>query len=172
MYGQTMAIKNNLIYDATLTPNLSLEFGMGKKFTLDITAGYNPFEFKDHKRFKHFLAQPEFRYWTCERFNGLFFGLHAHAGVYSVAGLELPFGYFSSLKDHRYEGWLAGGGLSIGYQWMLGKRWNLEASLGAGYAYIHYDEYYCAECSPLLRQGPYHYWGITRANISLAFFIF
>lgn len=172
MYSQDFAIKNNLIYDATLTPNLAIEFGMGKKFTMDITGGYNPFEFNDYKKFKHWLVQPEFRYWTCERFNGWFFGLHAHGGEFNIAGLELPFGIFPALKDHRYEGYFVGGGLSFGYQWMLGRRWNLEASLGAGYAYINYDEYWCAECSPLLRKGPYHYWGITRATLSFVYFIF
>lgn len=170
-YSQHMAIKNNLLYDATLTPNLSLEFGVSKKFTIDVGAGYNPFEFSNNKKFKHWLVQPEFRYWTCERFNGWFFGLHAHGGEYNVAALDLPFGIFKNLKDYRYEGYFVGGGLSAGYQWMLGNRWNLEASIGAGYTYINYDKY-CPECGPSVDSGPYHYWGITRATISFVYFIF
>lgn len=72
--AQHVALKNNLLYDATTTPNLALEVGLGKKTTLDLYGGYNPFTFGNHKRFKHWLAQPEFRYWTCERFNGTFWG--------------------------------------------------------------------------------------------------
>ena len=170
-YSQKIALKNNLIYDATLTPNLSLEIGLGKKTTLDIGGGYNPFTFSDHKKFKHWLVQPEFRWWLCERFNGTFFGVHAHGAEFSFACLKLPFGLFKDLKDHRYEGYLYGGGVSIGHQWMLGKRWNLEASIGAGYARIHYDKYECKECAPLMESKKYNYWGITRANISFVYFI-
>lgn len=72
--AQHVALKNNLLYDATTTPNLALEVGLGKKTTLDLYGGYNPFTFGNHKRFKHWLAQREFRYWTCERFNGSLLG--------------------------------------------------------------------------------------------------
>ena len=34
-FAQKVAIKNNLAYDALKTPNLSLEFSMGRKWTLD-----------------------------------------------------------------------------------------------------------------------------------------
>lgn len=33
-FAQKVAIKNNLAYDALKTPNLSLEFSMGRKWTL------------------------------------------------------------------------------------------------------------------------------------------
>ena len=51
--AQHVALKNNLLYDATTTPNLALEVGLGKKTTLDLYGGYNPFTFGNHKRFKH-----------------------------------------------------------------------------------------------------------------------
>ncbi len=41
--AQHVALKNNLLYDATTTPNLALEIGLGKKTTLDLYGGYNPF---------------------------------------------------------------------------------------------------------------------------------
>ena len=56
--AQHVALKNNLLYDATTTPNLALEVGLGKKTTLDLYGGYNPFTFGNHKRFKHWLCQP------------------------------------------------------------------------------------------------------------------
>lgn len=167
--AQQIGIKNNLIYDATLTPNLGLEIGTGKKSTLDINVGYNPFTFSDHKRFKHWLVQPEYRFWTCEKFNGMFWGIHAHGGEFSVAKLKLPFGAFPTLRNHRYEGYFVGGGLTLGYQWILSKHWNLEASIGAGYAYINYDKYNCPDCGPKLKSDIYHYFGVTKAAISLIY---
>ena len=41
--SQKVAIKNNLAYDALKTPNLSLEFSMGRKWTLDTQVGMNFF---------------------------------------------------------------------------------------------------------------------------------
>lgn len=38
--------KNNLVYDALLTPNLSVEFSLGKKWTLDTQIGMNFFFMK------------------------------------------------------------------------------------------------------------------------------
>ena len=41
--AQDIAIKTNLLYGAyTYTPNLSLEVGLGKRSTLDLGGGYNP----------------------------------------------------------------------------------------------------------------------------------
>jgi hypothetical protein len=62
-----------------------------------------------------------------------------------LAGIKLPFGMYPGLKTHRYEGEFIGGGVSYGYQWVLSKHWNLEATLGAGYAYINYDRYQCGD---------------------------
>ena len=42
--AQQVVIKNNLLYDATTTPNLSLEFGLNKKQTFDVQVGFNPFD--------------------------------------------------------------------------------------------------------------------------------
>jgi len=169
LYSQVVGLKNNLIYDATLTPNLGLEIGLGRKSTLDVNVGYNPFTFSDHKKFKHWLVQPEYRYWFCEKFNGTFFGIHAHGGEFSVSRLKLPFGMFPSLENHRYEGWFVGGGISIGHQWILSKHWNLEASIGAGYAYIDYDKYECPGCGPKLKAGHYNYFGVTKATLSFIY---
>ena len=43
--AQRVALKHNFAYDALLTPNLSLEFAMGNKFTFDTQFGWNSFVF-------------------------------------------------------------------------------------------------------------------------------
>ena len=77
--AQDIAVKTNLLYWSSTTPNLSLEFGLGKRTTLDLTGAYNPWTLnKDkNKKIKHWMVMPEFRYWLCERYNGHFFGLHS-----------------------------------------------------------------------------------------------
>ena len=103
--AQQVVIKNNLLYDATSTPNLSLEFGLNKKQTFDVQVGFNPFDLdkQANKKFKHIAIQPEWRYWTCERFNGLFFGIHAHAGRFNVSNMKFPGGILHTLEKNRYE---------------------------------------------------------------------
>ena len=59
--GQKVIVKNNLVYDATLTPNIGLEIGLGPSTSLDIAGNYNPFVWNDGKAIKHWLVQPEFR---------------------------------------------------------------------------------------------------------------
>lgn len=169
LYCQEIGLKNNLLYDAALTPNLGLEFGLGKKTTLDISGNYNPFKFSNHRQWKHWLVQPELRFWTCEKFNGLFFGVHAHGGEASVANVKLPFGMYKGLRDYRYEGYYYGGGISIGYQWILSKHWNIEASIGAGLIRVHYDQYPLEECGFKISSGTKNYWGPTKAAISLIY---
>ena len=170
-HAQSAAIKTNLLYGATATPNLQLEFGLNKKSTLELGAGVNWFEFNNNKKFKHILVQPEYRYWFCETFNGHFLGVHAHGAQFNVGGWDIPVGRLDAFKENRYEGYLYGGGLSWGYQWVLSPRWNFEASIGGGFARIHYDKYDCATCGTKQDEGKYNYWGVTKAALSLIYVI-
>ena len=170
-FAQKVVIKNNILYDATTTPNLALEMALSRKTTLELGAGMNWFEFSDNKKFKHILIQPELRYWFCERFNGHFLGLHGHGAQFNVGGWDIPVGRLDAFKDRRYEGYLYGAGISYGYQWVLSPRWNFEASLGGGFARIHFDKFQCATCGTKLDEGKYDYFGVTKAALSLIYII-
>lgn len=169
--AQYLTLKTNLLYGATTTPNLGLEIGLGQKTTLDVSGGYNPFTFSNNTKFKHWLVQPEFRYWLCERFNGSFFGLHLHGGEYNIGGLNLPFGMWPELENFRYQGYFYGAGISYGYQWVLGNRWSLEATAGLGYARFHYDKYECPRCGDFIKTGDKDYFGPTKLGVTLIFVI-
>lgn len=168
--AQVIAGKTNFLYWGTTTPNLGLEVGLSKKTTLELVGGYNPWTFDkdENKKIKHWLVMPEFRYWLCERFNGHFFGLHTGYTFYNVSGVRIPF-QEEWTKDHRYQGWATGVGLSYGYSWVLGKRWNIEASIGVGYVYTNYDRYECATCGRFKGSEDKHYFGPTKASISLIY---
>ena len=97
--------------------------------------------------------------------------VHALGGQYNIAGIKLPFGIFPNLKDHRYDGYLYGGGLTLGHQWILNKRWSIEAAIGAGYARVHYDKYNCGECGSKIETKNSNYWGVTKAALSIIYFI-
>ena len=97
--AQKWAVKSNLLYDATATINLGVEAALGPRVTLDISGNYNPWEFGD-ARWKHWLIQPEVRYWLCESFNGHFFGLHAHYAEYMREGsISTPTSSATAIRD-------------------------------------------------------------------------
>lgn len=167
--AQRVALKTNLAYLATTSPQLSLEARLGDRVTMELGGGFNLWNFQSGIRIKHWLAQPELRLWTCDVFNGHFLGLHVHGGQFNAGKLDIPVGRLAHFKDSRYQGYFYGAGLSYGYQWVLGQHWNLEASLGGGYARFHYAKYPCTDCGTLLGEGNYDYWGVTRATLSLLY---
>lgn len=178
-HAQKAAIKTNLLYWGATTPNIGVEFALGSKTSLEIGGGVNPFVLKTKNgdqplretKLKHWLVQPELRYWTCESFNGHFFGLHGIVAEYNVGDIDVPLGRLADLKDYRYEGFAYGAGLSYGYQWVMAPRWNFELNLGAGYVYLTYDKYPCVKCGSKLESATNNYFGITKAAISLIYLI-
>ena len=161
VYGQKFAVKSNLLYDATATINLGVEVGLSKKWSLDLSGNYNGWMLGDEARFKHWLVQPEARYWLCEKFNGHFFGVHAHYADYNVGGLKI---LGENMENHRYQGHLYGAGLSYGYQWLLSNRWSMEAVIGVG-AFGGRQVSVC--CLRLYREKPYQ--GLFRRDKSRSF---
>ncbi len=172
--AQKVAIKTNVLYDATTTMNLGAEFGLKPQWTLEISGNYNPWTLSDNKKRKIWYLQPELRYWLCEKFNGHFFGVHLHGGEYNVGGYNTSISFlgsdFSGLKDYRYEGWFVGAGISYGYSWMLGYHWNLEAEIGLGYAFTKYDKYQCPKCGGKIESDKdHHYVGPTKAALNIVY---
>jgi hypothetical protein len=236
-----MALKTNLLYDATTTLNLGYEVALNHRTTLDIGINYNPwtlghkwvgikgagsdFVEKRDTKLKHFMIQPEVRWWLCEKFNGHFFGVHLHGGMFNVGAIKMPFGWgdydlgeypvemttkdgyevkgiqyekgtvpYPGLVDkfgedvaknhviysngdrdgiytNSFEGWFAGIGVSYGYQWVLSPRFSMEFTVGVGYAYLDYEKLRCTSCRQVIGEDKAHYFGPTRAGISLVYML-
>ena len=168
LYSQVVGVKTNLVMDAMKIINLGAEVGLSKKLTLDLYANYNPWKYKDQKMMKMLAIQPELRYWLCEKFNGHFLGLHGHYAKYNVGGMSF---LSDNMERHRYQGHLWGGGISYGYQWLLGNRWSLEAVLGVGYAQLDHSKYPCATCGTVQKSEKKNYFGPTKAAVSIIYII-
>ena len=168
----TVAIKTNLLYDATANADLGFEFGLAPHWSLDISGNYNQWTIRDHK-WKHWLVQPEIRYWFCDRFVKHFIGLHALGGQFNIGHIPNHVKFlgtdFSRLTDNRYQGWAVGAGIAYGYAIALGRHWNLELELGIGYAYLNYDRFACTGCGKKIDSGDHHYVGPTKAAINLVY---
>lgn len=167
----SFAIKSNLLYLATTSINLGGEFKVSPQYTLDLSINYNPWSFSNNKKFKHILIQPELRYWLSSPYSEHFLGLHTLYAHYNVGGVKLPLGIFPSLRNNRYQGNLYGVGVAYGYQWNLAKQWNLETSIGLGYVYMDYNRYSCQTCGELIESSHSHYFGVTKAGISIIYLL-
>ncbi len=167
-----LAIKTNLVWAATLTPNLAAEIGLGRKTSIEISGGNNRWNLdgdkNNNKKLVHWVIKPEFRYWLCERFNGHFFGVHAFYGKYNVSGYNIPLLFD---KEYRYEGDAWGGGISYGYHWAFAKRWGAEFTAGVGAARMEYVKKDCEKCGNEIGRFNKTYFGPTSLGVKIVFVI-
>jgi hypothetical protein len=150
--AQQVTVSNNLLYDATLTPNLRVGVKLSKHWSAGITGGYRPWPTDDNtsKKWRHLLVSPDARYWTDSVNVHHFFGINAIYSHFNAAELKFPFGLYSEVRDQRLEGDLGAVGGYYGYSWPLGRHWNIEAHIGAAVGYANYNRYKCGHCGTKL----------------------
>lgn len=169
-----VAIKSNILYDLTATISAGIEVGLAPRWSIDVSGNFNAWTMKNDRRWKHYLVQPEVRYWLCDRFMGHFLALHLHGGQYNFGGIKNSINFLdtnlSNLTTHRYQGWLAGAGVGYGYAFVLGRHWNLELEAGIGYAYTVFDEFECAGCGRKVNTDlNHHYFGPTKLAVNFVY---
>lgn len=89
--GQNVALKTNVLYDATATVNAGVEFSIAPKWTMDISGNYNGWSFSDNRKWKHWLVQPEIRWWFCNKFMRSFLGFHLLGAQYKGLTQKVSF---------------------------------------------------------------------------------
>lgn len=152
MFAQKVTLSNNLLYDATLTPNLRLGVRLSPHWSMGVTGGYRPWPTSDEKstKWKHLLVSPDLRYWTDSVNVHHFFGINPVYVHYNISGIRLPFNLYQLDKNQRYQGDFFGLGAFYGYSWPLGRHWNFEAAIGAVVGYTKFDKYQCGHCGTKL----------------------
>ena len=181
---KTLSVKNNLLYDLTLTPNIGVEVVADSANSFQLFYGLHPWKFSGNKKLRHWSLMPEWRHWIGKKsgksknsaitshpspLTGWFWGIHLVGGEYNIGGKKLPFGLFKPLRTHRYEGWYAGGGLTVGHAWLLSCHWRLEAALGLGYIHTRYHQYGVEVCAEDCGTGHYNYFGPTKLALNLCY---
>jgi outer membrane protein OmpA-like peptidoglycan-associated protein len=166
--SSSFSLKTNLLYDAVTAINLGAEFRLGHRSSLEIAGSWSPFSFSDNRKWKHVLLQPELRFWPTETFHGHFFGLHGLYASYNVGALPRP-PFSRAMSENRYQGWLAGAGLSYGYRWNFSSRWGLEASAGFGFVHLDYGKFDCVVCGEEFPKETRNYFAPTKAALTLVY---
>lgn len=152
------ALKTNALYLGALTFNLEGEVKVGRQSTLSTLIAYNPWRWREDRMLRALAVQPEYRYWTCEPYEGHFFAAHIHGAKFNAA--------FSGL--HR-DGWLAGAGIGYGYDWIVSPHWNIEAEIAVGWARLWWKEWPIAKCTQYVHHKHYDYFGPTKVALSIGY---
>lgn len=169
--AQDWRLKTNLAYWATTTPNIAVETRLSKRWSQDLSVGWNPFSFSGNKKLKHVAIQTETRHWLDSLYIGHFIGVNLLYSHYNVGGVHFPFGLFPKVKDHRFQGDLGAIGFVYGYDWQLDKsnRWNLEAAIGLGVGITRYTKYKCDKCASAIEKKTKTFVMPTKLAISLVY---
>ena len=148
VWAQQVTISNNLLYDATLTPNLRVGVRLDRHWSMGLTGGFRPWPTDDEttRKYRHLLLSPDLRYWTDSVDVHHFFGANLIYSHYNVGDIKFPFGMYKSVRDERRQGDLGAIGAFYGYSWPLGRYWNIEALIGAAIGYTKFARYPCVHC--------------------------
>lgn len=167
--AQDVAIHNNLYTDVMGDLSLGVELATKPRTTIEVYGSIRPWNGSASSVHKHWLVQGQYRFWTCQKYNGIYWGPFAHFGEYNISDTTLPLGFLKGLKDSRYEGWLAGTGIGGGYEYAISKHWNIGGEIGLGYTFIKYKKFDCGECGSLTDKGNYHYFGLSKLGVNIIY---
>ena len=150
-----VALRNNLLYDATLSPNLGIDLRVSPKMTVGLLAGFNAWDIdkEKNKKWRHMLFSLRARRYNDSIFHkGYFEGdlIYSH---FNVGNTKIPFGLYSAVKDRRLQGDLVALGAKYGYSWILSRTWRIEAEAGIAVGYAWFKEYDCPHCGTFLGNG-------------------
>ena len=163
-----LAVKNNLLYDLALAPNIEIEVPIGRRWSLN-TEYKCPWWTNGSRDFCYQLLSGgiEGRYWLGSRehrsrITGHFIGLYAEGGVY-----DFQFG------GDGYQGkYYGASGLTYGYVKQIARHLALEFSFGVGYLTTEYRKYTpYKEDLIWTNSGRYNFIGPTKAKVSLVWLI-
>lgn len=133
-----VGVKTNLLYDAAVVPNLSVEVYLRKGWSVAANWMYTWIK-NDHKHryWRIYGGEAECNRWLGKRRGGSQLSGH-HLGVYGqLVTYDVEWGTRGYLGDK----WTYGGGLTYGYSLPLRKRLNLDFALAVGYLGGTYKEY-------------------------------
>ncbi len=162
------ALKSNLLYDALLIPNLSLEASIGSGWTLG-AGGMLAWWSKDakHRYWRIYGGDLEIRkyFGTLSKSKPL---QGHHLGIY---GDFLTYDFEFGAKGYQSKATYAAG-IKYGYSHPIANRLNLDFALGIGYLHSNYKTYVPRDGCYVYQETKKQKWlGPTQAEISLVWLL-
>lgn len=133
-YSQT-SLKLNAATTLAGIPNIGLETNLSKKFTFQVDATASLWKSINSAPFKLFILIPEVRYYPKEATKGFFVGAH-------IGGASYEFQKWNYINtDYYQKGYSVLYGVTIGYQFEVSSKLNLEVFAGGGFNQGYYKGY-------------------------------
>ena len=130
---------NTLLFLGFINP--AVEFKVMKKWTVQMEAlgVFYPYNFMGTgKPLVMGTCFGEFRYYPKTAFKGFYLSPNLGFSVYKLNKGLVP-GYKGAYEgDYYQQGYNVMAGVTLGYQWNIGKHWSLELAWGAGYQHSVY----------------------------------
>ena len=150
-----VALRTNLLYDATLSPNLGVDVRVDSLRTVGLLAGVNAWDIDKakNKKWRHMLFSLRARKYRDSIFHKGYYEADLIYSHYNVGNTKIPFGIYSAVKDRRLQGDLVALGGKYGYSWILSRTWRIEAEAGVAVGYAWFKEYDCDHCGTYYGKG-------------------
>ena len=150
-----VALRTNLLYDATLTPNLGMDVRVDSAWTVGLLVGINAWDIdkEKNKKWRHALFSIRARKYRDSLFHKGYYEADVIYSHYNVGNTKIPFGLYSAVKDRRLQGDLIALGGKYGYSWILSRTWRIEAEAGVAVGYAWFKEYDCDHCGTYYGKG-------------------
>lgn len=161
-----LGVGTNLVYDALLIPNISVEVPLSAHWSAGAGWMYGWTERHAKLPVHAYGGELHVRYWLRQHERPL---AGHHFGVYSRM---LRYNIRHSGRGYLSDRWSYGAGIEYGYSLPLGRRFRLDMAVGAGYLtgvcreYVRQDE-----CDVWQATKRRHWFGPTKAEISIIWLI-
>ena len=73
-YSQKVAVRLNALPATDGAFGAGVSYGIGNKSTVELAGSLRPWKRSEMYVNRYWLIQPEYKYWTCQKFNGFFWG--------------------------------------------------------------------------------------------------
>lgn len=172
-----MDLRTNMLFDAVAVPNIGAEFYVGKNFSVLVGWMYGWWDSdRRHRYWRIYGGELAGRWWFGRKANAKPLTGH-HLGVYCGA-LIFDFewggtGYMGGKPGATlWDRAIVNTGIEYGYSLPIGKRLNIDFSIGLGYLGGNYIKYFPFD-NDYFRQKEYklRFFGPTKAEISLVWLL-
>lgn len=146
--AQEFAISSNVVDYADFgTLNIGAEYGLAQHWSVAAIMKYNPFSFKnggEEMRRRQRTIAAGAKYWPWHVFSGWWVLPQVRYQEYNTGGLKTPV---------TTEGDRFGGGVSVGYTYMVSPHINIDVGAGVWAGYGSYTNYACPTCGQIVDKG-------------------
>ncbi len=148
LYGQQFSLSTNFADYADFgTLNLEMSYAVAQHWSLNAGMKYNPFTYNPDgetlQKLQRSLSTGA-RYWPWHIYSGWWFSGAVRYQEYNIGGISSP---------QTTEGDRFGGGLGLGYTYMLSPKLNLDIGAGFWSGYDAYTTYSCPRCGRKIGEG-------------------